>query len=76
MTEYKKEFPFNNLFPPEVPQNTLAEWLSKKSVAQFHCAGNDIMFALVWLALTVWCCYLLKEYTDCVANSIFNMLLN
>ena len=42
MTEYKKEYPFNNLFPPEVPPNTLAEWLSKKSVSQFHCAGNDI----------------------------------
>lgn len=54
MTEYKKEYPFQNLFPPEVPQNTLAEWLSKKSVAQFHCAGNDIIFYLVQLALTFY----------------------
>ena len=39
MTEYKKEYPFDNLFPPEVPWNTLAQWLSAKSIAQFHCAG-------------------------------------
>ena len=43
MTEYKKEYQFNNLFPPEVPQNTLAEWLSKKSFTQYHCAGNDVI---------------------------------
>ncbi|XP_065919283.1 2,3-bisphosphoglycerate-independent phosphoglycerate mutase-like [Dysidea avara] len=41
MTEYKKEFPFNNLFPPEVPINTLAEWLSKKGIPQFHCAETE-----------------------------------
>ncbi len=40
MTEYKKEFPFGVLFSPEVPENTLAEWLSKKGVPQFHCAGK------------------------------------
>ena len=40
MTEYKKEFPFTVLFPPEIPTNTLAEWLSKKGLAQLHCAGE------------------------------------
>lgn len=40
MTEYKKEFPFPILFPKEVPSNTLAEWLAKKDLPQFHCAGR------------------------------------
>ena len=39
MTEYKKEFPFPVVFPPVIPKNTLAEWLSGKGLAQFHCAG-------------------------------------
>ena len=39
MTEYKKEFPFPVVFPPDVPNNTLAEWLSSKGLPQFHCAG-------------------------------------
>lgn len=41
MTEYKKEFPFPVLFPPDRPNNTLAEWLSSKSLAQFHCAETE-----------------------------------
>ena len=41
MTEYKKEFPFPILFPPEVPSNTVAEWLSKKALTQFHCAETE-----------------------------------
>ena len=41
MTEYKKEFPFKILFPPEMPKNTIAEWLSSKSVPQFHCAETE-----------------------------------
>lgn len=41
MTEYKKEFPFKSLFPPEQPKNTLAEWLSSKSIPQFHCAETE-----------------------------------
>lgn len=40
MTEYKKEFPFPILFPPEVPKNVLAEWLSVKGVLQYHVAGR------------------------------------
>lgn len=39
MTQYKKEFPFPVMFPPEVPKNVLAEWLGTKKVPQFHCAG-------------------------------------
>ena len=39
MTEYKKDFPFDVVFAPEIPPNCLAEWLSKKSIPQFHCAG-------------------------------------
>lgn len=52
MTEYKKEFPFAMLFPPEIPTNTLAEWLSKKGVAQFHCAG-ELKWVLSFLTLPV-----------------------
>ena len=40
MTEYKKEFPFPVMFAPEVPLNCTAEWLAKKQVPQFHCAGE------------------------------------
>ena len=41
MTEYKKEYPFHVLFPPKPPSNTLAEWLAKKSLNQFHCAETE-----------------------------------
>ena len=41
MTEYKKEFPFPVIFPPVIPSNTLAEWLSSKGLPQFHCAGME-----------------------------------
>lgn len=41
MTEYKKEFPFPMLFPPEIPCNSIAEWLSKKNIRQFHCAETE-----------------------------------
>ena len=40
MTEYKKEFPFPVVFPPVIPNNTIAEWLSGKGLPQFHCAGT------------------------------------
>ena len=40
MTEYKKEFPFPILFPPEVPKNVLAEWLSVHGIPQYHVAGT------------------------------------
>ena len=41
MTEYKKEYPFSVLFPPDVPRNCLAEWLSSKGLTQFHCAETE-----------------------------------
>lgn len=41
MTEYKKEFPFPVVFSPEVPLNCTAEWLAKKQLPQFHCAGEE-----------------------------------
>ena len=41
MTEYKKEFPFSIIFPPTVPRNCLAEWLSVKGLKQFHCAETE-----------------------------------
>ena len=44
MTQYKKEFPFSILFPPEVPKNVLAEWLSVKGVPQYHVAGRESFF--------------------------------
>lgn len=40
MTQYKQEFPFPVVFPPEAPKNSLAEWLSAKSIPQFHTAGQ------------------------------------
>lgn len=42
MTQYKKEFGLPCLFPPASSENVLAEWLSKKNVSQFHCAGQSI----------------------------------
>ncbi len=41
MTEYKKEFPFKVVFSKDQPKNTLAEWLSSKSIPQFHCAETE-----------------------------------
>lgn len=51
MTEYKKEFPFPVIFPPVIPNNTLAEWLSSKGLSQFHCAGMEklILIMYMWL---------------------------
>lgn len=41
MTEYNKDFPFPNLFPVKTPINTIAEWLSLKGQAQYHCAETE-----------------------------------
>ncbi|XP_022094361.1 2,3-bisphosphoglycerate-independent phosphoglycerate mutase-like [Acanthaster planci] len=41
MTEYKAEFPFPVIFPPEEPVNVLAEWLAHRKVLQFHCAETE-----------------------------------
>jgi len=41
MTQYKKEFPFANLYPPVVPKNVLAEVLGNKGWPQYHCAETE-----------------------------------
>lgn len=41
MTQYKSEFPFPVLFPPTVPKNVLAEWLSVHKVGQCHVAETE-----------------------------------
>lgn len=41
MTQYKAEFPFPALFPPQNNKNVLAEWLAAKGVTQFHCAETE-----------------------------------
>lgn len=41
MNQYKKEFPFPMIFSPQEPVNVLAEWLSTKSLPQFHCAETE-----------------------------------
>ena len=51
MTQYKKEFPFPMLFPPVVPKNVLAEWLSVQNVPQFHCAGR-YMYTVILTLMT------------------------
>lgn len=48
MTEYKDVFPYPVLFPKKVPSNTLAAWLAKKQLPQFHCAGKRF-----WLGLLI-----------------------
>ena len=45
MTQYKKEFNLPCLFSPSSSENVLAEWLSKKKISQFHCAGLQHLFA-------------------------------
>ena len=41
MTQYKKEFPFKNLYPPTIPKNVLAEVISSHSKLQLHCAETE-----------------------------------
>ncbi|XP_076340567.1 2,3-bisphosphoglycerate-independent phosphoglycerate mutase-like [Tachypleus tridentatus] len=41
MTQYKKEFPFPCLYPPEIPKNVLSEWIASKQLTQFHCAETE-----------------------------------
>ncbi|CAJ0577712.1 unnamed protein product, partial [Mesorhabditis spiculigera] len=41
MTQYKAEFPFPALFPPNSNKNVLAEWLATQGVSQFHCAETE-----------------------------------
>ena len=41
MTQYKSDYPFDNIFPPQTMDNTLAEWLDKKEIAQCHVAETE-----------------------------------
>ncbi|CAI4224128.1 unnamed protein product [Auanema sp. JU1783] len=41
MTQYKAEFPFRSLFPPNSNKNVLAEWLATQGVTQYHCAETE-----------------------------------
>eukprot|EP01135_Chromosphaera_perkinsii_P003921 Nk52_evm22s262 gene=Nk52_evmTU22s262 len=41
LTQYKKDFPFPCLFPPQSLDNVMAEWLAKKGVTQFHTAETE-----------------------------------
>ncbi len=41
MTQYKAEFPFSVIFPPQVMTNVLAEWISKQGLSQSHQAETE-----------------------------------
>ncbi|KAI6655231.1 2,3-bisphosphoglycerate-independent phosphoglycerate mutase [Oopsacas minuta] len=41
MTQYKEDFPFDIIFPPQVNTNVIAEWLSVNHIPQFHCAETE-----------------------------------
>jgi 2,3-bisphosphoglycerate-independent phosphoglycerate mutase len=41
MTQYKSDFPFKSIFPPQTMDNVLGEWLGKKSIPQSHIAETE-----------------------------------
>lgn len=41
MTQYNVYFPFPVLFPPERPEQVLADVISQADMKQFHCAENE-----------------------------------
>ena len=41
MTQYKADFPFKCIFPPQTMDNVLGEWLGKKSIHQSHIAETE-----------------------------------
>ena len=41
MTQYKSDYPFPVIFPPQSMENVLAEWLSKKQLKQAHVAETE-----------------------------------
>ncbi|KAJ3217982.1 hypothetical protein HDU67_006882 [Dinochytrium kinnereticum] len=41
MTQYKADFPFAPIFPPQKMDNVLAEWLGKHEVPQVHIAETE-----------------------------------
>mmetsp|Transcript_12835 Transcript_12835/g.15512 ORF Transcript_12835/g.15512 Transcript_12835/m.15512 type:complete len:512 (-) Transcript_12835:212-1747(-) len=40
-TQYKGDFDLPAVYPPQVMNNVLAEWLSKKGLKQYHCAETE-----------------------------------
>jgi len=45
-TQYKLDFPFKVLFPPQSMDNVLAEWLGKQKIPQYHVAGLSFILSL------------------------------
>jgi 2,3-bisphosphoglycerate-independent phosphoglycerate mutase len=41
MTQYKGDFPFDMIFPPQTMDNVLAEWLGKQNISQSHIAETE-----------------------------------
>jgi 2,3-bisphosphoglycerate-independent phosphoglycerate mutase len=41
MTQYKGDFPFDAIFPPQTMDNVLGEWLGKQDVPQSHIAETE-----------------------------------
>ena len=41
MTQYKADFPFPTIFPPQTMDNVLGEWLDKMSISQCHVAETE-----------------------------------
>ena len=41
MTEYDATYPFPVLFPPQVPEQVLAEVISEAGLGQFHCSETE-----------------------------------
>ncbi|KAI8923757.1 metalloenzyme [Entophlyctis helioformis] len=41
MTQYKADFPFATIFPPQTMDNVLAEWLGKCGIPQNHIAETE-----------------------------------
>ena len=71
MTQYNIDFTFPVLFPPQLMDNGLAEWLSKLHLAQYHVAGEFVL-EHSFRSLTVFRCrdgevrarYLLLQWKD------------
>ncbi|KAH6576268.1 hypothetical protein BASA50_001417 [Batrachochytrium salamandrivorans] len=41
MTQYKADFPFPTVFPPQTMRNVLGEWLGEKGINQCHVAETE-----------------------------------
>lgn len=41
MTQYKGDYPFSLVFPPQTMDNVLAEWLGKLNIPQIHIAETE-----------------------------------